>query len=233
MALNLDYYYGSEAEQYSFYRIPKLLFTDPTFFTLEIEAKVLYGMMLDRMSLSIRNNWLDSLGRVYIYFTLDDALDILRLGRNKVIRLFKELEDIGLIDRKKQGQGKPAMIYVKNFISPETSHKTKKPIGPPEKSEKAEPVSTHEMDYHSCNLHTPFQKPQSVRSEPPAAEGAAVSIPEVQKSQNGMSACSKSEIHEVSKTNPNNTELFTQRFLSSNYVGLCLIFSAFPCIIVV
>ena len=77
MSLNLDYFYGNEAEQYSFYRIPKTLFTDQRYKSVSMEAKVLYGLMLDRMGLSIRSGWLDGDGRVYIYFTLEDAIAML------------------------------------------------------------------------------------------------------------------------------------------------------------
>ena len=118
MSLELDYFYGPEAEQYSFYRIPKVLLTDRHFRSVSMDAKVLYGLMLDRMGLSLRNGWLDDGGRVYIYFTLEDALEMLDCGKDKAVRLFKELDrdgGIGLIERRKQGQGKPARIYVKNF----------------------------------------------------------------------------------------------------------------------
>ena len=118
-ALNLDYFYGNEAEQFSFYRIPKILFTDRRYKALSMEAKVLYGLMLDRMNLSIRNGWLDSDGKVYIYFTLEDAIEFLGFGKDKMVKIFKELDrngGIGLIERKKQGQGKPTKIYVKNFV---------------------------------------------------------------------------------------------------------------------
>lgn len=118
MPLKLDYFYGGEAEQYSFYRIPKVLFTDQNYSTMTMEARVLYGLLLDRMGLSARNGWLDSCGRVFIYFTLEDAMAQMGFGHNKAVRHFKELEDIGLIERKKQGQGKPTRIYVKNFILP-------------------------------------------------------------------------------------------------------------------
>ena len=118
MPLNLDYYYGGEAEQYNFYRIPKVLFTDAHYSQLSMEAKVLYGLMLDRMGLSVKNTWMDNQGRVYIFFTLEDVISMLNTGHNKAVKLFKELEDIGLIERKKQGQGKPTIIYVKNFILP-------------------------------------------------------------------------------------------------------------------
>lgn len=121
MPLELSYFYGHEAEQYSFYRIPKVLLTDRRYKGVSMEAKVLYGLMLDRMGLSVRNSWLDSDGKVYIYFTLEDALDMLGCGKDKAVRLFKELDTasgIGLIERRKQGQGKPARIYVKNFTPP-------------------------------------------------------------------------------------------------------------------
>lgn len=119
--LNLDYYYGNEAEQYSFYRIPKALLTDPRYKSVSIEAKVLYGLLLDRMGLSVKNGWMDSDRRVYIYFTQEDAMALMSCGKDKATKLFRELDKdgIGLIERKKQGQGRPTKIYVKNFIRKE------------------------------------------------------------------------------------------------------------------
>ncbi|MBQ4517149.1 MAG: replication initiator protein A [Clostridia bacterium] len=64
--MNFDYYYGNESEQFVFYRIPKMLFKDKLFKDVSIDAKVLYGLMLDRMGLSIRNRWFDKENRVYI-----------------------------------------------------------------------------------------------------------------------------------------------------------------------
>ena len=75
--LNLDYYYGNEAEQYSFYRVPKTILTDPRYKGVSIEAKVLYGLLLDRMGLSVKNGWMDGERRVYIYFTQEDAITVL------------------------------------------------------------------------------------------------------------------------------------------------------------
>lgn len=118
MALNLDYFYGREAEQYTFYRIPKVLFTDARYHSVPAEAKLLYGLLLDRMALSVRNSWLDSAQRVFIYFTLEEAMAMMGCGHNKAVRLFADLEKIGLIERKKQGLGRPVRIYVKNFILP-------------------------------------------------------------------------------------------------------------------
>lgn len=114
--LNLNYYYENEAEQYSFYRIPKILLTDHRYKGVSLEAKVLYGLLLDRMGLSARNGWLDDSGRVFLYFTQEGAMAMLDCGKDKTTKLFRELETIGLMERKKQGQGRPARIYVKNFI---------------------------------------------------------------------------------------------------------------------
>lgn len=113
----LDYYHGREAEPFTFYRIPKALFTDQRFRHISAEAKVLYGLFLDRMSLSVKNGWMDAEDRVFIYFTLEDAIKQLCCGHTKAVALFSEVEKVGLIERKKQGQGKPTKIYVKNFIT--------------------------------------------------------------------------------------------------------------------
>ena len=117
MQLTLDYYYNNESEQFSFYRIPKVLFTDERYRAVSLEARTLYGLLLDRMSLSARNGWLDGDGKVFIYFTQEDVQEYLGCGHNKATAFMRELEAIGLIERKKQGQGKPAKIYVKNFVS--------------------------------------------------------------------------------------------------------------------
>ncbi len=112
-----DYFYGAESEQFSFYRIPKVLFTDERFKGISAEAKVLYGLLLDRMSLSAKNGWLDKDGRVFIIFTIEDIMDAMGCADQKAGKLLFELEKkCGLIERKRQGLGKPNLIYVKNFI---------------------------------------------------------------------------------------------------------------------
>lgn len=131
MALNLDYFYGREAEQYSFYRIPKVLFTDAHYQSVPLEAKALYGLLLDRMSLSVRNGWLDSAHRVFIYFTLEETMAMMGCGHNKAARVFADLEKIGLIERKKQGLGRPIRIYVKNFILPPDDGEPQSETPPP------------------------------------------------------------------------------------------------------
>ena len=114
-----DYFSGQESEMLAFYRIPKLLFTNAYFSGLDALAKTLYGLMLDRMSLSIKNKWFDELQRAYIYFAQQEAAEMLGCGEDKIRCLFKSLEEYGLIERKKQGQGKPTKIYLKNFASKE------------------------------------------------------------------------------------------------------------------
>lgn len=119
MPLKLDYYYGNEAEQYSFYRVPKLLFTEECFKSVSVEAKVLYGLLLDRMSLSVKNGWIDNDKRVFIICTINDIMETFGCADQKARKLLSELDNvkgIGLIERKRRGLGKPDIIYVKNFL---------------------------------------------------------------------------------------------------------------------
>lgn len=118
-----DYFYGAEADQFSFYRIPKVLFTEERFSSISAEAKVLYGLLLDRMSLSARNGWLDEEGRVYIIFSVEDIMTSMGCANQKAAKLLYELESkCSLIERKRQGLGRPNLIYVKNFVTPSESH---------------------------------------------------------------------------------------------------------------
>ena len=112
-----DYFYGGQADLFSFYRLPKALFVDTRFRGISAEAKILYGLLLDRMSLSIKSGWLDKQGRVYIIFTTEEIMEALCCADNKATKLMKELEGCGLIERKRRGLGKPNLIYVKNFAS--------------------------------------------------------------------------------------------------------------------
>ena len=134
--LVFDYFYGRQADAYTFYRIPKALFSDPYFKKLSCEAKVLYGLLLDRMSLSVKNKWFDEQGRVYILFKVEDVSEHMRCCKQTAIKLFAELDSqkgIGLIEKKRLGLGKANVIYVKNFMlreemteAPETPANTQK-----------------------------------------------------------------------------------------------------------
>ena len=123
-----DYYYGIEADQFSFYRVPRLLIKDERFKGLSSDAKLLYGLMLDRMSLSMKNGWLDEENRAYIIYTVDAIMEDLGCAKATCVKIMKELDSekgIGLIEKKRRGLGKPDIIYVKNFatMSEETAEK--------------------------------------------------------------------------------------------------------------
>lgn len=123
--MTLDYFYGQAGKLFSFYRIPKALFQEQRFQNLSTDAKTLYGILLDRMSLSVKNEWFDKKGRVFIIFTIEDVKRTFRCADNKATRLLRELEEFGLIERKRRGQGKPCLVYVKNFSSESSKESVK------------------------------------------------------------------------------------------------------------
>ena len=85
----LDYFYGQAGELFSFYRIPKALFQEQRFQSLSTDAKTLYGILLDRMSLSVKNGWLDKQDRVFILFTIEDVKRALWCADNKATKLLR------------------------------------------------------------------------------------------------------------------------------------------------
>ena len=123
--MTLDYFYGQTGELFSFYRIPKALFQEQRFQSLSTDAKTLYGILLDRMSLSVKNGWLDKQNRVFILFTIEDVKRALCCADNKATKLLRELEKFGLIERKRRGQGKPSLVYVKNFSAESSKESVK------------------------------------------------------------------------------------------------------------
>ena len=119
-SMKFDYYYGMEAEQFSFYRVPRLLIKDKHFKCLSSDAKLLYGLMLDRMALSMKNGWLDEENRAYIIYAVETMSEDLGCSKPTCTKVIKELDSdngIGLIEKKRRGLGKPDIIYVKNFAS--------------------------------------------------------------------------------------------------------------------
>lgn len=113
------YFHRGESEQYAFYRTPKILFTDPEYETLTALAKILYGILLDRESLSDKSGWFDDRGRIFVYMTNRSICRLLRISDKTATKILVELEEIDLIQRVRQGQGKPNRIYVKNFLDTE------------------------------------------------------------------------------------------------------------------
>ena len=117
--ISFDYYYGKEADQFTFFRIPKILFTDKVFKKLSVDAKVLYGILLDRMNLSMKNKWLDEKNRVFIVYPIEEIAETFGCGTQKATKILQELDEkkgIGLVEKKRLGLGKPNILYVKNFI---------------------------------------------------------------------------------------------------------------------
>lgn len=187
--IKFDYFRGMEAEQYTFYRIPKVLFTAECFRSLSCEAKVLYGLLLDRMGLSIKNRWFDEEDRVYIIFTVEELAELLNCGTQKVVRLLKELDvksGIGLIEKKRLGLGKPNVIYVKNFMIQELTRAEKQDL----EAETLESTLNGE-NHNSRNVKITIQ--ESAKSQ-------------FKNSENHHSRIVKSDIPEYPKSQSNNTE---------------------------
>ena len=115
--MTFEYFYGRESDLFSFIRVPKALFKEERFKRLSAESKLLYGLLLDRMCLSAENGWMDEKNRVYIVFTIEEVQEELNCGSKKAVAIMKELEECGLIEKKRQGLSKPNLIYVKNFTS--------------------------------------------------------------------------------------------------------------------
>lgn len=113
----MSYFTIQDAEQFTFFRIPKVLFTGERYKNMTTDARVLYGILLDRVSLSVKNNWVDKEGRVFIIFTREEAQELLGYSKPKIVNLFKELHKVQLIEETKQGLSKPNLIYVKKFIT--------------------------------------------------------------------------------------------------------------------
>ena len=106
--MEFDYYYGSQADQFSFIRIPRMLLTEETFSSLTLQSKMLYSVLLDRMSLSMKNGW-------FIY-QISEIQSDLGFSKRKAMDYLAELETFGLVQKKKRGFGLPSIIYVKSFL---------------------------------------------------------------------------------------------------------------------
>ena len=185
--IQFEYFRGMEAEQYSFYRVPKVLFTAECFKELSCEAKVLYGLMLDRMSLSIKNRWFDEKDRVYIIFTIEEIMELLGCGRQKAVKNLAELDSekgIGLIEKKRLGLGRANVIYVKNFMLKET-------------------VETEEKSQESLENTQKYENQTSRSMKIKLQE-----VPEsnFKKCENQISGSMKIELPEVPKSYSNNTD---------------------------
>ncbi|MCM1192873.1 MAG: replication initiator protein A [Acetatifactor muris] len=208
--IQFDYFRGMEAEQYSFYRIPKMLFMAECFRGLSCEAKVLYGLMLDRMGLSIKNRWLDEEDRVYIVFTVEEIAEMMDCGTQKAVKLVKELDTekgIGLIEKKRLGLGKPNVIYVKNFMVKEESP-LPEDTGSFDKEETLEePGNGLHEEYNSGTVEITKQelpKSQFKNSENHNSGIVKTTIQEFPKSQSNNTDCNNTDFNKTNLINPIN-----------------------------
>lgn len=163
-----NYFYGDEATQFTYFRIPCQLITYPRFKHMSTDSKLLYGMLLDRMSLSIKNEWYDDTGRVYIYYTVNEICEDLNCGRDKAMKLLGELDTnkgVGLIERVRQGQGKPDRIYVKRFTTQELPPKPEKKPEPPAPPQAVEFDDVQASDF-STQRGRDFRRAEAEKSDP-------------------------------------------------------------------
>ena len=229
--IQFDYFHGMEAEQYSFYRIPKMLFTVECFRSLSCEAKILYGLMLDRMGLSIKNRWFDEEDRVYIVFTVEEIAELMDCGMQKAVKLVKELDadkGIGLIEKKRLGLGKPNVIYVKNFMAKDDFHllgQDSIPVNDHVAQEGAEInagcIDATETEGTS-NIY--LSDAESKKSNESTSGIVEIKIKELLKSQfkndeNHNSGIVKTIIQEFPKSQSNNTELNNTDFSKTDPIN--------------
>ena len=147
------YFYGNQADAFSYYRIPRALIAGREFRHVSTDAKLLYGLLLDRMGLSSRNGWFDNQGRVFIYYTLEEIQEDLNCGRDKAMKLLAELDTprgVGLIERVRQGQGRPTLVYVKQFstgeVPPSPEADFQRSENPTSRSRKNRPLEVEKSD---------------------------------------------------------------------------------------
>lgn len=189
--MQFDYFYGNEAEQFTFYRIPKVLISSPQFKTVSDSAKLLYGLMLDRMGLSIRNGWFDEQGRAYIFYKLNDIEEDMNCSIGKCVKLLAELDTkkgIGLIERIKQGQGKADKIYLKKFIGVDNSQTYSRVI------------NTEEQDLQKLD----FQTSKNCKSRLTQTESA--DLQKAERNNNKYNNTDLSNINPINSDIPENTK---------------------------
>lgn len=116
--MRLDYFYNTEGENFRFYQIPALLLEEEEYRGISDTAKILYGVLLSRLALSRKNSWIEKdTGRLYITYNLKQLVEKLGRSDRTISKAMKQLSEVGLIEKKKRGQGKPDIIYVMNFTA--------------------------------------------------------------------------------------------------------------------
>ena len=224
--LQLDYYYGIEAEQFSFYRVPRLLIKDERFKQLSSDAKLLYGLMLDRMSMSMKNKWIDEMNRAYIIYTIDSIKEDLGCSKEKAVKVLAELDSvkgIGLVEKIRRGLGKPDIIYVKNFTTLSVENEEKEPATPDKITEvgKTEFKKSEKPNSRSQKIELQeVGKTEFKRSEKPTSRSQKIELQEVgktefKKSEKPNSVGRENRLQEVGKTDSNYTN---KNYINVNYI---------------
>ncbi len=184
--IQFDYYRGLQADQFSFVRVPRIILKHRIFRDLSCEAKLLYGILLDRMGLSIENHWFDKERRPYIIFRQEEVMEYLNCAKQKASKVMGELENFGLIEKIRYGLGRADRIYVKNFVIVEED------VLENDEEEAVEPLSMQKFENQtSGSLKI---KPQEVRKS------------NFREFENQTSGSLKIEPQEVRKSNRNYTE---------------------------
>lgn len=215
---NLEYYYGKESEQFTFYRLPKALITDSRFKDMSNNAKLLYGLMLDRMSLSARSGWFDDQDRVYIKYSLKSIMEDLNVKKDSAAKLISELEEIGLIDVIKQS-GKASIIYVKNFISGEQLEEEKQPVEKIDQSEKQTSLEEKPVENIDYSMKSPTKNEQPVgKIDQSGNETSRKNRPldNVDQSIYSPSSSRFERLEVVEKIAPNNTDIINNNLNNNN-----------------
>ena len=221
--LKFDYYYGVEAEQFSFYRVPRLLIKDGRFKGLSSDAKLLYGLMLDRMALSMKNGWIDEENRAYIIYSVDNVMEDLGCSKPTCIKIMRELDSengIGLMEKKRRGLGKPDIIYVKNFASAE-----EKDSGNADNSAEVKNLYFKEEKNFTCAGKE--NELQEVKGESPFTSRSKEILPQevketdLQRERDFTSASKGNELPEVKESSPNynNTSYNDQNHTDMSYTN--------------
>ncbi|MFG6330051.1 MAG: replication initiator protein A [Lachnospiraceae bacterium] len=234
-----NYYYGEEAGQFPFFRIPKHLIKDQRFKGLSSDAKLLYGLMLDRLALSIKNGWHDDKNRIYIYYTTDNIMEDLCCSKTTCTKILAELDSkkgLGLIERKRQGLGRPDIIYVKNFV---TTEQDKTEVNKPDETEPDKPglnIPKPGVEEHNTINRTRTVTKQNftedvetVTKQNPANTTVSIESkykeiqkPCFQKPVFFDSANKENRLLESKKTDPNNTDINNTGFsytINTNHIS--------------
>ena len=200
-----EYYYGKQADQYSFIKVPKLLVHDKAFIGLSVDAKMLYGLLLDRMSLSMKNGWLDEENRVYIIYQIKDIMSDMNMARATAVKYLQELVDFGLVEKKKRGLGLPNILYVKSFLVEKESTEQEKTFG-------GRYTNTPEMPKNT-------QKFKNYTSRSSKIETQEVQKLNFREFNNYTSGSSENEIQEVQELDPNNNNINNTKNINTNILS--------------